>query len=44
VLGHPSGDDRKILDEAEELAAEAAVAIMDDGADAAMNRFNGKKE
>lgn len=44
VLGHPSGDDRKILDEAEKLAAEAAVAIMDDGADAAMNRFNGKKE
>jgi PTH1 family peptidyl-tRNA hydrolase len=43
VLGHPKGEDRKIMDEAEENAAAAVVTIMNEGADAAMNKFNTKK-
>lgn len=44
VLGHFSGEEQKLMDQAFEDAAEAAVSIMTDGMDAAMNRFNGKKE
>lgn len=43
VLGHPTGEDRKILDEAEGRAAEAVVSILTDGMDRAMNKFNTKK-
>ena len=42
VLGHFTGEERKVMDEAAK-AAEAAVAMMLQGeADAAMNRFNTK--
>ena len=40
VLGRPSGDERKLLDEALVRAAEAAVDIVEHGADHAMNTFN----
>lgn len=41
VLGHFSQAERKIMDEAADKAAEAISAIIQDGPDAAMNRFNG---
>lgn len=44
VLGHFSGGERKTMDESCDRAADAIRAILTDGADAAMNRFNGKKE
>ncbi len=44
VLGHFSGEERKVMNEACDRAAEAIRTILSDGADAAMNRFNGKKE
>ncbi|MCI2049453.1 MAG: aminoacyl-tRNA hydrolase [Lachnospiraceae bacterium] len=44
VLGHPTGSDRKTLDEAESLAADAVEMILKMGADAAMNCFNRKKD
>jgi peptidyl-tRNA hydrolase, PTH1 family len=40
VLGAPGGDDRRILDEAVGLAADAVELIMSEGADAAANRYN----
>ncbi len=40
VLGHPRGEDRKVLDEAEEKASQAIASILSDGIDRAMNRFN----
>ena len=43
VLGHFSKEDQKLMDEAFKEAAEAAVTIMTEGLDAAMNQFNGKK-
>lgn len=43
VLGHFSKDDQKTMEEAFKEAGNAAVTIMTEGLDAAMNRFNGKK-
>ena len=43
VLGHFSKEDQKLMDEAFKEAAAAAVTIMTEGLDAAMNQFNGKK-
>lgn len=40
VLGHFTGDDVKIMDEAYKRAGEAVVTMMNDGVDAAMNKFN----
>ena len=40
VLGHFTGAERKAMDEAVERATEAIRAIITDGPDAAMNRFN----
>lgn len=42
VLGHFSTQDRKVMDQAAERAAEAIRVIVARGADAAMNEFNGK--
>lgn len=44
VLGHFSGEERGTMDEACDRAVEAIRKIITDGADAAMNCFNGKKE
>ena len=44
VLGHFSGPERKVMDEAAERAADAVRRIIDQGADAAMNDFNRKVE
>ncbi len=41
VLGHFSKDERKIVDETIVRAADAVAMIVSDGADQAMNRFNG---
>lgn len=43
VLGHFSKGERDVMDQAFDEGAQAAVAIMNDGIDAAMNRFNAKK-
>lgn len=43
VLGHFSGPERKLMDEAAERAADAIRTIIVQDADAAMNRFNGIK-
>ena len=43
VLGHFPKEDQKLMDEAFKEAGAAAVAIMTEGIDAAMNKFNGKK-
>ena len=40
VLGHPEGEDRALLEEAMERAAQAAEDIVINGADHAMNCFN----
>lgn len=40
VLGHFRGEDRKIMEEAEKKAAEAAACIVEEGMDPAMNRYN----
>ncbi|MCD8118760.1 MAG: aminoacyl-tRNA hydrolase [Lachnospiraceae bacterium] len=40
VLGRPSGEDRELMEEGIAKAAEAALAIVTDGVDAAMNKFN----
>lgn len=40
VLSAPTGEDKRLLDEAVKQAADAIEAIMHDGADAAANRFN----
>lgn len=42
VLGHFSGPERKAEDQAAERAAEAVRTVIRQGADAAMNLFNGK--
>lgn len=41
VLGHFAGQERKVMDEAAERAADAVRTIISDGPDKAMNRFNG---
>jgi len=42
VLGAPTGEDKRRLDEASGLVADAVQVIMTDGVDAAANRFNRK--
>lgn len=42
VLGHFSSQERKVMDESVERAADAICAILAKGPDAAMNEFNGK--
>ena len=44
VLSRFSEEEMKALREAANDAAEAAVVMLRDGTDAAMNRFNGRKE
>lgn len=44
VLGHFSKEERGMMDEACDRAAEAIRTIITDGADKAMNSFNSKKE
>lgn len=44
VLGRFSSADMKIMDEAAGRASEAVRTILSEGADAAMNRFNGVKK
>ncbi|MBP3204280.1 MAG: aminoacyl-tRNA hydrolase [Lachnospiraceae bacterium] len=43
VLGHFSKEEQPLMEEGFEKAAEAAVVIMHEGADAAMNKYNAKK-
>lgn len=43
VLGHFSKEDQKLMDEAFQEAGKAVAAIVTEGIDAAMNKFNGKK-
>lgn len=43
VLGRCSQVERPVMEDAFEEAAEAAIAVVEDGIDAAMNRFNRKK-
>ena len=40
VLGHPGKDDRKILEEAQDRAAQAVRCIMEEGIQKAMNQYN----
>ena len=40
VIGKPVGEDRKVLEQALERAAEAVPVVIADGPDRAMNRFN----
>lgn len=42
VLGNPSGEDRKLLEEAQKTAADAVGLILREGSMAAMNRYNSK--
>ena len=44
VLGHFSGEEKKIMDEAVAKAAQAAACAVTDGVDLAMNRFNTPKK
>lgn len=44
VLGHFSGNERKLMEETYSMAAEAIRKIISDGPDAAMNQFNGRKK
>lgn len=44
VLSRFSAGEREIMEETYQTAAMAAAAMMNDGIDSAMNRFNGKKE
>lgn len=44
VLGHMSEEDRKLAEEAIQDAVQAAVLIMRDEVDQAMNEYNGKKQ
>ena len=41
VVGKPQGEEAKVLRATLDRAAEAALCLMEEGADAAMNRFNG---
>lgn len=43
VLGHFDPEGLKLINESINTASEAAAAIIDDGATAAMNTYNGKK-
>lgn len=43
VLGHFTQADRKIMNESVNLAVEAVEAVLQDGPDAAMNRYNQKR-
>jgi len=40
VLGHPAGEDAKLLQESKKRAAEAVRCIIEDGIDRAMTRYN----
>ncbi len=40
VLGHPTGEDKEILDKAKDRAADAVAAIIADGMEKAMCKFN----
>ena len=40
VLGHFSGEDRKVMEETVSKAADAVACMVTDGVDLAMNRFN----
>ena len=42
VLSNPGGEERRVLEEAVRLAADAVEAIIVDGVEAAANRFNRK--
>ena len=42
VLGHFSGEEREIMDESANRAADAIEVMMTDGTDAAMNQYNKK--
>ena len=44
VLSRFSSDDRKIMDEAVDTAADAVVMMITDSVDAAMNHYNSKKK
>ncbi|MDE7270928.1 MAG: aminoacyl-tRNA hydrolase, partial [Acetatifactor sp.] len=44
VLGHFSGPERELMDDACERAAEAIRMMVAGETDAAMNRFNTRKE
>ena len=44
VLGHFSGEEKKVMDEALAKAAEAAACAVTDGIDLAMNRYNTPKK
>ena len=41
VIGKPQGEEAKVLRATLDRAAEAALCLIEEGADAAMNRFNG---
>lgn len=43
VLGHFTQKERKVMDESVKLAVDAVVVMMQEGPDAAMNRFNQKR-
>ena len=43
VLGHFPAAERKVMDESIKLAAEAAAAVLTEGPDEAMNRYNQKR-
>ena len=43
VLGHFEGDDKEAINSGISMAADAVEEIMTNGAESAMNRFNGKK-
>ncbi|MBE5872397.1 MAG: aminoacyl-tRNA hydrolase [Lachnospiraceae bacterium] len=43
VLGHFAKQEQPLMEDAFEKAAEAAIVIMHEGAEAAMNQFNAKK-
>jgi PTH1 family peptidyl-tRNA hydrolase len=44
VLGHFGKEDREIIEAAEQKAADAAVCMVTDGPDLAMNRYNTPKK
>ena len=41
VLGRPSEEDRRLIEEAQEIGVDAAICFITDGVEAAMNRYNG---
>ncbi len=44
VLGHFQDEDAKTIEEAKKRAAEAAVWIIENGTESAMNKFNGRNK